>query len=60
MLCQGVLGGWDDPNPKGWMIFMEKRRKMMEDVDPSSIWDGHGGNPGVPETGIVFVIHNMS
>ena len=32
----------------------------MEDVDPSSIWDGHGGNPGVPETGIVFVIHNMS
>ena len=34
--------------------------KMMEDVDPFSIWDGHGGNPGVPETGIVFVIHNMS
>jgi len=42
VLCQGVLGGWDDPNPKGWMIFMEKRRKMMEDVD--KLWENHGGN----------------
>jgi len=45
---------WGRPMEDG--DFMGKGWKMWIHL----LWDGHGGNPGVPETGMVCVIHNMS